>query len=142
MPAQVRQTGRERRDRRLDDTNTHRGGLFPTDGRTLLATGAAHRAQADAVREAGEVTASFDTMEAEVFALAWKGDTVGDWVARISVSSMSSIGDLSGLGGFAILDELPAQSVLDHWPICPTICAPTVKLSVHQLSNSPYRQVA
>jgi hypothetical protein len=81
-------------------------------------------------------------MEAEVFALVWKGDTVGDWVARMSVSSMSSIDNLSGFGGFATLNELPAQSVLDHRPICPTICAPTVKLSLPQLSNSPYRQVS
>jgi hypothetical protein len=139
---QVRQAGRERRDRRLDDPNTHRGGLLPADGRTLLGAGAARRAQAEAVRQAGEVITSFGTMEAEVFVLVWKGDTGGDWVARMSVSSMSSIGNLSGLGGFAILNELPAQSALDHRPIRTTIRAPTIKLSLHQLSNSPYRQVA
>jgi len=54
---QVRQTGRERRDRCLDDPNTYRGGLLLADGRTLLAAGAAHRPQADAVRQAVEVTA-------------------------------------------------------------------------------------
>jgi hypothetical protein len=74
-----------------------------------VATGAAHRAQAEAVLEAVEVAAGFGTMEAEVFALIRKGDTAGDWVARMSVSSMSSIGNLSGLGGSAILNELPAQ---------------------------------
>ena len=36
------------------------------------------------MRQAVEVTTSFGTMEAEVFALIWKGDTVGDWVARMN----------------------------------------------------------